>query len=105
MTYLFVVIGVSVINSLANQKMSYTEIIGGNSLIVIALYILERVWVVKKHYTSKIKYEVLENIKPGNHSILKQDLEMRTGFNINKIEIKDIDFLKKSVSILITYTN
>ena len=43
MTYLFVVIGVSVINALANKKMSYVEIVAGNSIVVIAIFILERV--------------------------------------------------------------
>ncbi|MFT4523568.1 MAG: hypothetical protein ACI8ZN_002523, partial [Bacteroidia bacterium] len=47
MTYLFVVIGISVINSLANQKMSYAEIVGANTAIFLALFIIERKWLVK----------------------------------------------------------
>ena len=39
MTYLFVVIGVSVINALANKKMSYSEIVAANGIIVAAIYI------------------------------------------------------------------
>ena len=39
MTYLFVVIGVSVINALANKKMSYAEILGANLLVVASMTI------------------------------------------------------------------
>ena len=42
MTYLFIVIGVSVVNSLANQKMSYAEIIASNLIIIGLLYFIEK---------------------------------------------------------------
>jgi len=103
MTYLFVVIGVSVINSLANQKMSYAEIVGGNIVIVSALFIIERLWLVKHVYIKTIQYEIIENIKPANAELLKKDLEARTGLIIKEIEVGDIDFLKDSAEITITY--
>jgi len=43
MTYLFVVIAISVINALANKKISYAELITTNLLIVVGLYILEKI--------------------------------------------------------------
>ncbi len=103
MTYLFVIIGVSVINSLANQKMSYAEIIGANTAVILALYIMEKLWIVKSISTKKIQYEIIENIKPENYAILKADLENRTGLSIQAIEIGDIDFLEDSTNILIKY--
>ncbi|PCJ64798.1 MAG: DUF4956 domain-containing protein [Bacteroidetes bacterium] len=103
MTYLFVIIGVSVINSLANQKMSYAEILGANATVVIALYVIERLWVIRSITTKNIQYEKIENIKPENFEILKMDLEKRTGLTIEEIEIGDIDFLKDSTTITIKY--
>jgi hypothetical protein len=103
MTYLFVIIGVSVVNSLANQKMSYAEIIGGNVLIVLALIIIEKLWLVKNISEKIIAYEKIENIKPENQELLKADLEARTGLTINSIKVGDIDFLKDSAEIKITY--
>jgi hypothetical protein len=41
MTYLFVVIGVSVINALANKKLSYSELLLTNIIIVLTLYFTE----------------------------------------------------------------
>lgn len=105
MTYLFVVIGVSVMNSLANQKMSYAEILLANTMIVISLYTIERVWFTRNVSLKTIHYEKIENIKPENYTTLKQDLEARTGLTIEDISIGDVDFLKDSAKITITYYN
>ncbi|MGB0850292.1 MAG: DUF4956 domain-containing protein [Bacteroidia bacterium] len=103
MTYLFVIIGVSVINSLANQKMSYAEIVGANIAVVIALWVMEKLWIVKSISTKKIQYEKIENIKPENYEVLKADIEERTGLVIQDIEIGNIDFLKDSTTLTIKY--
>ncbi|MFT5725193.1 MAG: hypothetical protein ACI9JN_002317 [Bacteroidia bacterium] len=105
MTYLFVVIGVSVMNSLANQKMSFAEIITANILIVGALYIMEKKWLTKIKITKKVQYEKIENIKPERHDVLKADLEARLGISIETITVGDVDFLKDSATLIITYIN
>jgi len=103
MTYLFVIIGVSVINSLANQKMSYAEIVGANVIIVSILFVIERLWFKKTTISKTIIYEKIENIKPEMHDELIKDLEDRTGLTIDEIEIGDIDFIKDSTTIKIKY--
>ncbi|NHF59899.1 DUF4956 domain-containing protein [Flavobacteriaceae bacterium TP-CH-4] len=103
MTYLFVVIGVSVINSLANKKLSYAEIIIGNMIVVGAITILERFWLLKNEVSKEIVYEKIENIHPDNYELLKADLEKRTGISINRIRIGDIDFLRDTARLTIYY--
>ncbi len=103
MTYLFVVIGVSVINSLANKKMSYAEIIIGNIIVVGVIAILERFWLLNQESSKEIVYERIENVKPQAYEKLKADLESRTGLQINRIKIGDIDFLRDTAMITIYY--
>lgn len=103
MTYLFVVIGVSVINSLANKKMSYAEIMLGNVLIVAAIAVLERYWMQHQEISKEIIYEKIENVTPQQYEALKQDLEHRTGLVINRIKIGNIDFLRDTAMITIYY--
>jgi len=103
MTYLFLVIGVSVINALANKKVSYAELIFTNAALITITYLLEKVYLLKHESRKVIDYDKIENIKPENHAELLRDLEDRTGLKINRIEVGKIDFLRDSARIYIHY--
>ena len=103
MTYLFIVIGISVINALANKKMSYAELLLTNSIIVFATYGMERLWLLKHESRKVITYEKIDLIVPENHVLLKEDLEKRTGLKINRLEIGKINFLNDTAQIFIHY--
>ena len=105
MTYLFIVIGVSVINSLANKKMSYSEIVLANTIIVASIAIIERMWHLKHQVTKEIVYENIENIKPENYELLVEDLKNRTGLDVNKVTVGDINFLRDTAVLTIFYYN
>ena len=105
MTYLFVVIGISVMNSLANKKMSYAEILLANTVVVISIAIIEKFWHLKHEVTKEVVYENIENIKPENHALLKADLEKRTGLVINEISVGNVDFLRDTALLTIYYYN
>ena len=103
MTYLFVIIGISVMNALSNKKMSYIEIVTANSAIVFGLYWLELYWSSNFMLSKKIVYETIENIHPSNHEKLKKDLEERLGIEIYDFEIGDVNFLRDTAQITIRY--
>lgn len=103
MTYLFVVIGVAVMNALSNKKMSYAEIIAANTIILLALYFLERYWARTETLSKDVVYEIIENIRPENHDLLKADLEKRLGIEILSFEIGNINFLKDVAKITVHY--
>lgn len=105
MTYLFVVIGVSIINALANKKMSYAEILTANLVIIFVLILIEKYWALKQVVSKSVIYENIQNIKPENYHLLKEDLEQRTGLEINKVTIGDVDFLKDTAKVTIFYFN
>lgn len=105
MTYLFIIIGIGVINALWNKKISVLEIVAVNSIIILVTYAVEKLWLLKSEFTKLISYEKIDLIKPENHKELLADLENRTGLEINKFEIEDIDFLKDTARIKIFYYN
>ena len=105
MTYLFIIIGVSVINALANKKISYSELLFTNVAIVAIVWGFERIWFLKHESTKMILYEKIELIKPENYSLLLQDLNTRTGLDINRIEIGKINFMRDTVEVKIFYYN
>lgn len=103
MTYLFVVIAVAVINALANKKISYSELIATNLMIVGGLYLLEKILNLRQEMSQRIVYEKIENLHADRKEELMADLKLRTGINIKRIEVDRIDFLRDTARILIYY--
>jgi len=103
MTYLFVIIGISVINALANKKVSYVELIFTNAAIIFGLYILEKRLMLKQEGSIRLIYENIENIHNDNKEALLADLKERTGINIIRYEIQKIDFLKDVADITLFF--
>ena len=96
MTYLFVVIGLAVINSLSNKKTSYIELVFTNAAVFAACLFMERFLgpeVKKVKLTrSEVVYEKLHLLRPENVKELYEDLYQRTGIRADRVEIKQIDF-------------
>lgn len=103
MTYLFVVIGISVINALANKKVSYVELGFTNAAIVFGLYLLEKRLMLKQEGSVRLIYEKIENIHAKNKDELLADMKKRTGIDIIRYEIRKIDFLKDVADITLYY--
>ena len=103
MTYLFVIIGVSIMNALVNKKMSYVEILGTNTLIVLAVWALEKLNGRRIEESKKITYIDMDLIKKQNSAALKQDLEEKTGLQINRVKVGNLDYLKPAANLTIYY--
>ncbi len=103
MTYLFIVIGVSVINSLANKKMSLAELVLGNAIVIISIMVIERVWFSRQVITKRVVYDNIENIKPEDHESLKLELEEKLGLDIQQIVVNDVDFLQNTAKLTVHY--
>jgi len=103
MTYLFVVIGMSVMNALINKKISLAELAFANMVILGLTYGMERVWLLRHEAQKLIVYENIDLIKIGREDELKADIENRTGIKINRVEIGKIDFLKDTALLKIYF--
>ncbi len=101
MTYLFIVIAIGLINSVS--KGPYIEIAILNLFIVLFVYALDGNLLIKNEMVQIVQYENIQNIKPVNHPALIEDLKTRTGLDIHKIEIENIDFLKDTARIKVYY--
>lgn len=103
MTYLFEIIGISVINGLA-MTVSYLELIVTNLLFVLITMILENSKVLKRVSSKVVLYEKIKMIVPEKQDELIADLKLRTGLDIQKIEIGNVDFLRDVAYIKVYYT-
>ena len=76
---LFVLIALSVLNSLLIRGQVYGEFAAVNAAIIVILYILERGWGFHYETRKSIVYERIEMIRPENWAALMDDLRQRTG--------------------------
>jgi hypothetical protein len=103
MTYLFLVIGISVINSLTAGT-NIAEILFANLVIVVIAIGLEKAWLLKHVSSKTIVYEKINLIVPEKYDELIADLQERTGItDIKKVEIGAINFLKDTCRLIIYY--
>lgn len=104
MTYLFLVIGISVINALTNKKTSIIEVLFTNASIIFITYGLEKLWLLKHESSKEITYEKINLIVPEKYDEMVADLEVRTGIkNIKRVEITKINFLKDTCRMIVYY--
>lgn len=103
MTYLFMVIGISVVNALASNELSISEVSVINVTVLLVTFILENLWLMKHETRKTINYERIDLIKPEQRELLKADLEKRTGLVINRVEVGKIDFLNDTAQVRIYY--
>jgi hypothetical protein len=103
MTYLFLVICISVMNALSDQQISYVELFFANIMLSLIAYVIEYFWSFKHESSKTIIYEKIDLIKPQNQKRFIDDLEKRTGLKINRVEIGKINFLRDTAEITIYY--
>ncbi|QGY45222.1 DUF4956 domain-containing protein [Maribellus comscasis] len=103
MTYLFVIIAVSVINALSKAHLGYVELTFVNVLLVGALWTLEKVLMLRQEDSLLVIYENIENLHKEKEKELVADLENRTGIKIKRYQVEKIDFLRDVAQIMIYF--
>jgi hypothetical protein len=99
MTYIFTIIGISVINSQANVPPPLIGAIVLNSIILITVFVLE-IFLKKRALNSLIIiYYKIDLLNPVYRKELLKDLSEQTGENIEKVKIRKIDINKSSSEI------
>ena len=102
MTYLFVIIAISVINALA-VEISYAELLGTNLLFVFSIWLCESSRYLRHVSCKLVQYDRIELIRPDKKDELLKDLQGRTGLDIIRVEVGHIDFLRDSAILKLYY--
>jgi len=102
MTYMFLIIALSVINALA-ATINYYELAFVNIVFILAAWFAEGYFGLKHVATKLIQYDRIALITPDKRDELKADLEQRTGLKILKIEVGALDLLRDMAMVKITY--
>lgn len=103
LTYLFVVIGLALLNALTNQQISLVELLLVNSVIVGAVGLLESASFSAREESRRVVYDRLDLLQPDKADALVQDLRARTHLPVTRYEIGTVDLLRDTVDLSIYY--
>lgn len=103
LTYLFVVLGIALLNALANGGISAAELLIVNGVIVGAVCLLEATPFSGREHTRRVRYDRLDLLSPERAKELTEDLRMRTHLPVVRYEVGDVDLLRDTAEITIHY--
>jgi hypothetical protein len=99
MTYIFIVIAIGLVMAISKGGWDELGLIG--SIVVVLMALLESDWLIRREQTQEVFYDRIELIHPSRRMELLADLKQRTGLEIIRIEIGNIDLLKDAARITI----
>ena len=102
MTYLFIIIGISVINGLA-LNISIAELLLANILLLGIIWGVEATAVKRRRGSKTIVYDRIDLIVPQKKPEMIEDLQKRTGLDIVDFEVGNIDFIRDCAFVKIHY--
>ena len=111
MTYLFVVVCLSVVHAMAdmvgvdaNGKIVGTpiaELVVIDIIVILAIIIFEKM--LKMETTKLVQYDRIELIKPEKRDELIADLEQRLGIKVLDVKVGAVDFLRDMAMLRVSY--
>lgn len=105
MTYFFVVIALSLMNSISGKEVSFTELIIANIIVYILCLLIEKIFWKYPQIKVSVQYDKPELIKGNETEQIKKDLENRLCVNISSIETKSVDYQQDIINLNVYYTD
>jgi hypothetical protein len=102
LTYLFVLLGIGILNAVANKKISLAELVLINAAVVGIAAFLEHRPLGGRKETRLVVYDRLDLLRPGREDELLADLRTRLGIEATAFELKDVDLLRDTAKLLVT---
>jgi hypothetical protein len=103
MTYLFLVIGLAVMNALAPLSLDFLVVAAGNAALWSLAFVLERILFVEHMVTKRVVYDRIELLQEGRREELREDLSRRIGETVERMEIGNVDLLRETAVIKVSY--
>jgi hypothetical protein len=100
MTYLFIFIAVGLLSAI---RMDYYELAIVGALIFTVTLIMDSRIIIKRESMKQVRFDNINLILPEKEAELIADLKKRTGLNIHRVSVQDLDFLKDSALINVYY--
>lgn len=103
MTYLFLVIGITVKNALITVEVSLVQALFADGIIIIITYAAQNFLIRNKLLRKTIVYKNMELLKPDRYEELLQDLSNMSGFPVEKAQVGRVDYVKGNARLRIFF--
>jgi hypothetical protein len=103
LTYLFIVIGIGVLNAAADKAVSVAELLVVDGVIIAMTATLELGSARMSERSTAMLYDQLELLRAGNEERLKADIGAKTGLTVLRVEVDRFDMLRDAAEITIFY--
>ena len=100
MTYLFVIIALSLVNAIS-EGVPMIELAITNLIFLAAIWFFE--WRLEVLPSKIIQYDRMDLIQPDRKADLIADLEKRLGLKIVQVEVGSVDFTRDMAMVKIRY--
>ncbi len=101
LTYLFVVIGVGILNALGGAHIRSIELLSVDVVIAAAVFLLERPTSLERVEEKPMIYDKLELLAPGSERALRADIESRTGLPVRDVSIESSDLVRQVATLTV----
>ena len=103
MTYLFVIIGITVKNALITMEVSLFQALFADGIIILITYAAQNFLIRNKLLRKTIIYKNIELLRPDRYEDLLQDLSAMSGFPIEKAQVGRVDYVKGNARLRIFF--
>lgn len=104
MTYLFVLIALSVMSAILMSTANWLLLTAISAVICTVLLILEREWGFHYETVKSVKYERVDLIRAENYADLLADMRQRTGLDVTRVEIGSINYVNEWAEVKLYFS-
>ena len=101
MTYLFLLIALGLLMGVGKGGPLTMALIG--SAMLLLTLVLESGLITKRELSQEVLYENVRLVQPDSREALIEDLRTRTGLNVHRVDIREIDFVKDAAKLTVYY--
>jgi predicted membrane metal-binding protein len=101
MTYLFLGIALGLMLAVSSAAPLGLALVG--LIVLVSTFLLESNWLVKREVRQEVVYDNIDLVNAHAREELLHDLRLRTGLNVRRVEVDEIDLVKDSAKLIVYY--
>jgi hypothetical protein len=101
MTYLFLLIAVGLIMAVGQVGWQALSLIGAT--VIGFTWLLESNVLARREHAQDVLYEKIEMVNMASRPALIEDLKVRTGLDVHRVDVREIDFVRDSARLTVYF--